>query len=246
LPFLVAGSIFTEKKNRVIMNILLIEDEANVAGFIKKGLEEQRFKVAVAHDGAAGLELAAKEVFDLVILDVILPKLNGWEVCEKLRTELKLSIPILMLTALNSTEHVIKGLNGGADDYLAKPFKLDELIARLSALHRRHQGSVVEKQRLTYADLEIDLDTHEAFRGGEKIQLTIREFRLLEYFMKNAGKVLSRAKIMQNVWDVDFDLGTNVVDVYVNYLRKKIDKTHAIKLLHTVVGMGYILKKDDA
>lgn len=228
------------------MNILLVEDEINVAGFIKKGLEDQLHYVKVAHDGVTGFESASRETFDIIILDVILPQLNGWELCKKLRNDLKLSTPVLMLTALSSTENVIKGLNEGADDYLPKPFKMEELIARLHALHRRHKGVLVEKLRLTFVDIEIDLDAHEAYRAGEKINLTTQEFKLLRYFIENSGKVLTRMQIMQHVWGVDFDLGTNVVDVYVNYLRKKIDKNFEPKLIHTVVGTGYIMKRNDA
>lgn len=227
------------------MNILLIEDEPGVAHFLKKGLEEQQFHVTLAHDGYSGMDKAVEESFDFIILDILLPKMNGWDVCHKLRKEFSLSTPILILSALDSTNHVIKGLNGGADDYLVKPFKLDELIARVYAIHRRHRGILSERNTLLYEGLEIDLETMEVFRGGEKIRLTAREFKLLEYFMKNPGRVLSRMKIMQNVWGVDFDLGTNVVDVYVNYLRKKIDKNFETKLLHTVIGMGYVLKKDE-
>ena len=226
------------------MRILLVEDEASVAGFIKKGLEGQHFEVVVATDGPKGLEVAAHEVFDVILLDVILPGLSGWEVCSQLRQQLQLTTPILMLTALSSTENVIKGLNQGADDYLAKPFKLEELVARILALYRRHQGLLVKTPRLIFADLEMDLDAREVLRAGEKIQLTAREFRLLEYFIKNPGKVLSRMQIMQHVWEVDFDLGTNVVDVYVNYLRKKMEKSHWPRLIHTVVGAGYILRQE--
>lgn len=228
------------------MNILLIEDEPGVAGFLKKGLEEQQFSVAVAYDGSTGLEMALAERWDIIIMDVLLPKVNGWDLCRKLRREFSLATPVLMLSALGETGHVIKGLNGGADDYLAKPFKLDELIARIMALYRRSNGILSEKSQLFFEGLEIDLDSMEVARGGEKIKLTAREFRLLEYFMRNPGRVLSRMKIMENVWGVDFDLGTNVVDVYINYLRKKIDKNYGPKLLHTVIGMGYVLKKDDA
>lgn len=228
------------------MNILLIEDEPGVAGFLKKGLEEQQFSVAVAYDGSTGLEMALAERWDIIIMDVLLPKVNGWDLCRKLRREFSLATPVLMLSALGETGHVIKGLNGGADDYLAKPFKLDELIARIMALYRRSNGILSEKSQLFFEGLEIDLDSMEVARDGEKIKLTAREFRLLEYFMRNPGRVLSRMKIMENVWGVDFDLGTNVVDVYINYLRKKIDKNYGPKLLHTVIGMGYVLKKDDA
>lgn len=228
------------------MNILLIEDEPGVAGFLKKGLEEQQFEVSVAYDGRMGMEMALGGQWDVIILDVLLPKINGWDLCRKLRREHGLATPVLILSALGETSHVIKGLNEGADDYLAKPFKLDELIARLMALHRRNNGILAEQNRLSYEGLEIDLDSLEAFRDGERIKLTAREFRLLEYFMRNPGRVLSRMKIMQAVWEVDFDLGTNVVDVYINYLRKKIDRNYNPKLLHTVIGMGYVLKKDDA
>ncbi len=226
------------------MHLLLIEDEASVAGFIKKGLGVHGFNVSVASDGLAGLDIAAREAFDVILLDVVLPGLNGWEVCRRLRQELQHTTPVLMLTALSSTENVIKGLNQGADDYLAKPFKLEELVARILALHRRHQGLLVKTPRLIFADLEMDLDAREVLRNGEKIQLTAREFRLLEYFMKNPGKVLSRMQIMQHVWEVDFDLGTNIVDVYVNYLRKKMEKSQCPRLIHTVVGAGYILRQE--
>ena len=156
-----------------------------------------------------------------------------------------MSTPILILSALDSTSQVIRGLNGGADDYIVKPFKLDELVTRIYAIHRRHKGGSLDRETLAYEGLEIDLQTMDVSRDGEKIKLTTREFRLLEYFMKNPGRVLSRMRIMQNVWGVDFDLGTNVVDVYVNYLRKKIDKQFDAKLLHTVIGMGYVLRKDE-
>jgi two-component system, OmpR family, copper resistance phosphate regulon response regulator CusR len=230
----------------MMKNILLIEDEASVAGFLKKGLEELGFAVHVAADGAQGLALALEETYDAIVLDVILPKINGWDLCRKLRREHKLLTPILMLTALSATDQVVKGLEEGADDYMVKPFKLDELVARLYAIQRRYHQQVVERNVLAYGGLEIDLDTCEVTRNGDKIKLTAREFRLLEYFMKNQGKVLSRMRILQNVWGVDFDPSTNVVDVYINYLRKKIDKNYEPKLLHTVINMGYILKSDEA
>ncbi len=229
-----------------MMKVLMIEDEASVAGFLKKGLEELSFTVNLASDGAQGLQMALEENYDAIILDIVLPKINGWEVCRKLRRDYKISTPILMLTALSATDQVVKGLDEGADDYMVKPFKLDELVARLHAIHRRYHQQAVDKNILAYEGLEIDLDTCEAFRNGEKIKLTAREFRLLEYFMKNQGKVLSRMRILQHVWGVDFDPSTNVVDVYINYLRKKIDKNYHPKLLHTVINMGYILKSDEA
>lgn len=245
-PFIRFGLVREPDPINSQMNILLIEDEPGVAGFLKKGLEEQLFKVSVAYDGRTGLDMALASQWDVIILDVLLPKVNGWDLCRKLRREFGLLTPVLMLSALGETNHVIKGLNVGADDYLAKPFKLDELVARLLALHRRSNGMAAEQNRLSFEGLEVDLDSMEAFRDGEKIKLTAREFKLLEYFMRNPGKVLSRIKIMENVWEVDFDLGTNVVDVYINYLRKKIDRNYHPKLLHTVIGMGYVLKKDDA
>ncbi|NJO01573.1 MAG: response regulator transcription factor [Bacteroidia bacterium] len=224
------------------MNVLLIEDEVNVSNFIKKGLEENAFQVTAAYDGPTGLALARENTYDVIVLDIILPLMNGWEICAQLRNTLKLNTPVLMLSALSTTQHIVQGLNDGADDYLAKPFKMEELIARLHSLHRRHQGYGLVKNRLVISNLIVDMDTKEVFRDDQKIKLTAKEFHLLEYFIKNQNKVLSRDQILDNVWGIDFDIGTNVVDVYVNYLRKKIDKDFEPKLIHTVVGMGYIFK----
>lgn len=223
------------------MNILLVEDEPNVAAFIKKGLEEQAYEVDVAYDGITGLLLARQKDYALAILDVIMPNLNGLEVCKQLR-ERDSSLPILMLTALSSTDDVVTGLGAGADDYLAKPFKFKELVARVRALTRRKNLQAAATSKLTFADLEMDLDTKTVFRNGKNISLTAREFTLLEYFMKHPNKVLSRIDLLENVWELNFDLGSNVVDVYVNYLRNKIDKDFPVKLIHTVIGMGYALK----
>ncbi|MBK0403836.1 response regulator transcription factor [Adhaeribacter sp. BT258] len=223
------------------MNILVVEDELNVAAFIKRGLEENSFEVDVAYDGNTGLLLARQKEYHLAILDVIMPGLNGLEVCRQLRNW-DASLPILMLTALGTTDDVVTGLEAGADDYLAKPFKFKELLARVRALTRRKNLQNLTGSKLTFADLELDLDTKVVSRGGKNINLTAREFALLEYFMKNPGKVLGRIDLLENVWELNYDLGSNVVDVYVNYLRNKIDKEFPVKLIHTVIGMGYALK----
>ncbi|MCC5929038.1 MAG: response regulator transcription factor [Cyclobacteriaceae bacterium] len=225
------------------MNILLIEDEHNVASFITKGLEEEGMKVTVSHNGEEGLGLALKGKYDLIILDLILPGLDGLDVCKNLREEKGNETPVIMLTALDSTENIVAGLNTGADDYLPKPFKFQELLARIQAITRRVQKNSNHRV-LTFEDLSLNLDTKVVERAGKIIKLTAREFTLLEYFMRNPQKVLSRLEIFQHVWEVNFDLGTNIIDVYVNYLRNKVDKGFPIRLIHTVVGMGYVMKKD--
>jgi two-component system copper resistance phosphate regulon response regulator CusR len=224
------------------MKILIIEDEQSVSSFIRKGLEEQGFEVTQAFDGPTGLRAVAQNRFDLIILDLILPGMNGLAVCKKLREEGETAVPILMLTALGATEDVVTGLDAGADDYLAKPFKFKELLARVRALTRRKNISSATKQ-LQVADLEIDLDSKMVSRGEKTIKLTAKEFNLLEYLIRNKGRVVSRVDILENVWEVNFDMGTNIIDVYVNYLRNKIDKNFSPKLIHTVVGMGYVLKE---
>lgn len=224
------------------MKILVIEDEQSVSSFIRKGLEEQGYEVTAAYDGMMGFRSAFGQRFDLIILDIILPGMNGLEVCKKLREEGETSVPILMLTALGATEDVVTGLDAGADDYLKKPFKFKELLARVRALTRRKTLSTATKQ-LMVADLEMDLDRKMVSRGNKPVKLTAKEFNLLEYLIRNKGRVVSRVDILENVWEVNFDLGTNVIDVYVNYLRNKIDKNYSPKLIHTVVGMGYVLKE---
>lgn len=223
-------------------NILLIEDEPNVAAFVKKGLEEEGYNVLVAYDGEIGLELLSQNLVGLIILDIILPGINGLEVCKKIRSEGYKDIPVLMLTALGTTDNVVTGLDSGADDYLPKPFKVKELLARIRALLRRRNLSENVDHILKMADLELDRNTKTAIRKDKEIKLTSTEYRLLEFFMKNQRKVLSRIDLLENVWDINFDMGTNVVDVYVNYLRNKIDKGFEPKLIHTVIGMGYIMK----
>jgi len=198
--------------------------------------------VDVAHDGEVGKRLALQRNYDCIVLDLILPTISGLEVCVAIRKE-DTSVPILMLTALGSTEDKVLGLDSGADDYLTKPFKLNELLARIRALARR-KSKPVEEARLTMADLVLNTATKSAERDGKSIILTSREYFLLEFLLKNQGRVLSRAEIAQNVWDISFDSGTNVVDVYVNYLRNKVDKGFSSKLIHTVFGMGYIMKEE--
>lgn len=223
-------------------NILLIEDEPNVAAFIKKGLEEQNYTVLLSYDGQTGLDLLGQKQIDLVILDIILPDISGIEICQKIRQLGYASLPILMLTALGTTENIVEGLNIGADDYLVKPFKFKELVARLEALGRRGNIAVSVMGPLTFFDLELDREAKTVIRAQKTIRLTSTEFRLLEYLMLHKNKVLSRMDILENVWDIGFNMGTNVVDVYINYLRNKIDKGHARKLIHTVIGMGYIMR----
>ena len=220
--------------------ILLIEDEVNVSAFIRRGLEEQSYQVDVAYDGVTGKSLALQKEYDVIILDVILPNSNGWEVCKSIRS-LHISTPILMLSALGTTDDTVRGLDLGADDYLTKPFKFKELTARIRALDRRRNAG--HDTTLALADLRLDPAAKKVTRAGQDITLTWREFKLLEYLLRNKGRVLSRIQLMENVWEVDFDLGSNVVEVYVNYVRNKIDKPFPVKLIHTVIGMGYVMKE---
>lgn len=227
--------------------ILLVEDEANVISFIKKGLSEEGYEVAVALEGDSGKDMALNYSFDLIILDIMLPGTNGLDICKAIRSNGILT-PVLFLTALGTAENIVIGLDKGADDYLVKPFKFIELLARVKSLLRR-SGYIAPvpqaagEQIYSIADLELDDYTKTVKRDDKPISLTSTEYRLLLLFLKNQKRVLSRMDILENVWDVNFNMGTNVVDVYVNYLRKKIDKDKANKLIHTVVGMGYVLKE---
>lgn len=229
--------------------VLLIEDEAHVVSFIKKGLSEEGFEVSVSFDGKTGLQIFEHSDFDLIILDIMLPGMNGLEVCKAIR-QYNTSVPILFLTALGTSENIVLGLESGADDYLVKPFKFIELVARIKTLLRRaeNSNSQVEDPQEEYIykvdDLILNDYTKTVVRGYKEISLTTTEYKLLLYFMQKKNKVLSRKDILEEVWGVDFDLGTNVVDVYVNYLRKKVDNAHGIKLIHTVIGMGYVLKEN--
>lgn len=221
------------------MRVLLIEDEQRVSSFVKKGLEEQGIQVMQAFDGPTGLSLARQQDFDVIVLDVIMPGMNGFEVCAQLRKVEKDFTPILMLTALGTTEDVVEGLDSGADDYLVKPFKFRELLARIHALARRRMPRT---RKFCVRDLEMDTEAKEVRRGNQKIDLTAREFRLLEYLMQSKNRIVSKADILENVWDVNHDLGTNVVEVYINYLRKKIDHGEE-SMIKTVKGMGYTMQE---
>jgi len=220
------------------MRILVIEDEKKVANFIKKGLEEEHYAVDTAYDGEVGLFMAETNEYDLIVLDLMIPKIDGLEVLKRIRSN-KINVPVLVLTAKATVEDIVKGLDTGCDDYLTKPFEFVEFLARIRALLRREK---IEKEPiLKVADLTLSLVTHKVLRRVKEIELTSKEYALLEYFMRNPEKVLTRTMISEHVWDYHFDSLTNVVDVYVNYLRKKIDKDFEPKLIHTIRGVGYIL-----
>src|SRR5688572_5039195 len=224
------------------MRILVVEDEQKMAAFIKRGLEEEGAAVDVAADGEEGLFQAGVGNYDLIILDISLPRLDGLEVCRRLRSE-RVSTPILLLTARDSIEMKVSGLDSGADDYLTKPFAFAELLARLRALSRRNRAEV--NMRLEVGDLKLDPLTRRVTRSGRLIQLTSKEFALLECFMRHPDQVLSRTILAEKVWDETFDTFTNVIDVYVNYLRNKIDRDFSPKLIHTVRGAGYVLRRPE-
>ena len=219
--------------------IILVEDEINIASFIERGLREFGHEVSVVYDGNAGWELLQNESFDLLILDIIMPGMNGLELCRMYRQRFGYHSPVVMLTALGTTDDIVKGLDAGADDYLVKPFSFQELEARIKALLRRSKE--VPVQQLVCGDLILDCTLRRARRGNMDIDLTVKEYRLLEYFLLHQRAVLSRLTLLRDVWDKNFDTNTNVVDVYVNYLRAKIDKSFEDKLIHTVVGVGYLM-----
>ena len=227
----------------LMANICLVEDEQKVAAFICKGLEEHGYKVKIARDGASARHLLPAGDFDLLILDVMLPDINGIELCRQIRHS-DTQTPILMLTALDQVQNKVSGLKAGADDYLVKPFHFSELLARIEALLRRQNTNTPEEHVLEFEDLKLDTWSNVAERGGKQIALTAKEFTLLELFMRHPNKVLSREYIAEQVWKIDFDTGTNFIDVYVNYLRNKVEKGFKNKLIHTAIGMGYILKND--
>jgi DNA-binding response OmpR family regulator len=223
------------------MHILVIEDDQRVSNLIKRGLEESGFQVTQAFDGELGKKLALRNGFDLIISDIILPKISGTDLCREIRAQRK-SLPIIMLTALGTTDDKVEGFDAGADDYLVKPFEMRELIARVQALLKRYNNNIFQTETtLSLADLEMNLETKEVKRKEMTIKLTPKEFKLLEYLLINKKRVVSRAEIAQNVWDTHFDTGTNFIDVYINYLRKKVDKSFEVKLIHTISGMGFIL-----
>lgn len=221
------------------MRILVIEDEKKVAEFISSGLAEEGYAADVAHDGDHGYFLATTNEYDAILLDVMLPKMDGITLCTQLRCE-NIQTPILMLTAKDEVKDKVKGLDAGADDYLTKPFAFEELLARIRAMLRKkylNQG-----MKLQVDDLVLDTVSHIVTRGGLPIELSVKEYALLEYLMRNTGTVITRAMIAEHVWDINFDTFTNVIDVYISYLRNKIDKGQKNRLIHTVRGRGYILK----
>ncbi len=225
--------------------ILIIEDDYRLAEIIRRGLEEQGHDAQAAFDGRMGLKMALSNPFDLIISDIVLPEMNGLDLCRKIKLN-KPSVPVLMLTALGATDDKLEGFDAGADDYLTKPFELRELQARVRVLMKRYgseQGS--SDAVLTYDEIEVNPSTKTAIRAGKEIKLTPREFHLLEFLVKNPQRVLSRSEISERVWNTPFDTGTNFIDVYINYLRKKIDKPFDRKLIHTRPGMGFILSNQE-
>jgi len=221
------------------MRILVIEDEQKVANFIKRGLKEEGYSVDVACDGEGGYFLVKDNEYDVIILDLMLPKMDGITLCKKLRAE-KITTPILMLTAKDSVKDKVIGLDSGGNDYLTKPFSFEELLARIRVLLRKDQTATPTKLKVD--DLVLDLITHKVSRAGKEIPLTNKEYALLEYLMRNTGSIVTRTMISEHVWDINFDTFTNVIDVYLNYLRNKIDKGYKKKLIHTIRGRGYMIK----
>ena len=224
------------------MKILLVEDEAKTLQLIKQGLEQHNIEVDIAYDGLMGLTLAQRNPYDLLITDIILPEINGLNLCRKLR-ESGFETPILLLTALSTTTDIITGLDAGADDYLGKPFEFSELLARIRALTRRNKTISAPSNILRVADLELNQDTKQVKRAGKEILLTAKEFNLLELLMRHPGRVISKVELAEKIWEITFDTGTNVIEVYVNFLRKKVDKDFDKKLIHTQIGMGYVIKE---
>jgi len=222
------------------MRILVIEDEVKIAQFIKRGLKEEGYAVDVANDGEEGHFLLSSNEYDAIILDLMLPKIDGLTLCRTLRKEGN-QTPIVMLTAKDTVKDKVKGLDSGADDYLPKPFAFEELLARVRVLLRKKDSRV--QTQLKVGDLSLDLLTHKVTRGDREIDLTVKEYALLEYLMRNAGNIVTRTMISEHVWDINFDTFTNVIDVYINYLRNKIDSGFPDKMIHTVRGKGYLLKK---
>lgn len=226
-----------------MLNILLIEDEYGVSSFIKRGLEENHYHVTLAYEGRMGLSMALEKDFDIILLDVILPQINGFEICAELK-KFKQEIPIIMLSALSTIKDKITGFDHGVDDYLTKPFHFDELLARINVLTRRRNLNTTPDLIYKAGDLSMDAYRKTVKRSDQEIVLTVKEYTLLEYLLVNKNKVISRTKIAEAVWGIGFNRGTNLIDVYINYLRSKIDKGFPTPLIHTVIGMGYILKDE--
>lgn len=226
-----------------VKHILIIEDEHKMAQLIRKALLEEGYDADIANDGYVGKKMATENNYDAIILDINIPLLNGYEVCKEIR-KVDPNIPILMLTAFGALENKLSGFEVGADDYITKPFELKELFARLKVCLKRKETKSKEESVLKFSNLEIDLRNKNVKRCGKLISLTAKEFLLLEFFMKNTGRVISKAELAENIWEITFDTGTNIIEVYVNYLRKKVDREFYPKLIHTVVGMGYVMKEE--
>lgn len=225
------------------MKILLIEDEIKAIETLKKGFLENNIKVEVAYDGQVGFEMAEANHYDVIISDIIMPNLSGFELVRLLRNK-GVRTPVILLTALSGTDNTVEGLEAGADDYMVKPFEFKELLARLKALARRGKDQPIQHKMLNFADVKMDIDAKEFFRAGKKIELTPKEFALLEYFIRHKGRVISKVEIAEKVWDINFDTNTNMIEVYINYLRNKMDRPFEKKLIHTIFGSGYIFKED--
>jgi two-component system copper resistance phosphate regulon response regulator CusR len=223
------------------MKILLVEDEPKLASFIKKGFEEEGYELTIAYDGQIGKQMILNNYYDIAILDVNLPGINGFELCKIIREENN-KLPVIFLTALDSLNNKVEGFESGADDYLVKPFEFKELLLRVRSIVGRYTQSLKTHKVLRVGDLELNLESKQVSRSGKRIDLSNKEYSLLEYMIINKEKIISRVDISERVWDLNFDTNTNVIDVYINYLRKKIDKDYPVKLIHTVVGMGYVLR----
>ena len=224
------------------MHLLIVEDELKTANILKMGLEESGYMVDTAGDGVAGLVLAQANSYQVIVSDIVMPKLNGIELCRQIRAY-ESNVPILLLTALDSKKDVIEGLDAGADDYLTKPFNFGELLARLRVLTKRNNNALQEPSVIQFADLSMNLLSKEVFRADTAIELTVKEFNLLEYFVRRPRIVVSRAELAKEIWNIDFNTGTNIVEVYINYLRNKVDKPFTQKLIHNIHGAGYVLKE---
>jgi len=226
----------------VVMNILLVEDEENISRFIQQGLSEAGNNVTPVFNGESATKSIKKSKFDVIVLDIMLPDMSGYDILKIVRSQDKFT-PVLMLSALSTSNNIVKGLSDGADDYLVKPFKFEELLARIIALHRRTGlQNKAEQAEIEFKDLKINFESKQVWRNNQIIKLTAREFKLLQLFMENPNKVFSKEELLDRVWGLNFDPNTNIVEVYINYLRNKIDKGFEPKLIHTVIGMGYALR----
>jgi DNA-binding response OmpR family regulator len=224
------------------MNILLVEDEENISRFIQQGLSEAGNNVTPVFNGESATKSIKKSKFDVIVLDIMLPDMSGYDILKIVRSQDKFT-PVLMLSALSTSNNIVKGLSDGADDYLVKPFKFEELLARIIALHRRTGlQNKAEQAEIEFKDLKINFESKQVWRNNQIIKLTAREFKLLQLFMENPNKVFSKEELLDRVWGLNFDPNTNIVEVYINYLRNKIDKGFEPKLIHTVIGMGYALR----